>query len=239
MGGVSGTYLGKNRGKLAGWCQQNEFARWGFDNQQRRGKTVILSGAASVFRAGALRKVLEGRVSGNLPPGDGGVYNIDNITEDFELSLALMHTGSRIKNMHDTTIYTAVKPTWRTLGVQRLRWDRGINEGLFQYGFTRHTATVWRRRISYAIYVPVSLLCIGMLLFRLGNGSGYTVNPFWLTIAGIMAAQKAVTIVRNRGVFNALAAFLLVFELPYDTFLQVVFVRSLWDGMTRRAKRWR
>jgi poly-beta-1,6-N-acetyl-D-glucosamine synthase len=236
LGGVSGTYQGKTGGGLAGWCQRNEFARWGFDNTKQGGRTVILSGAASVFRVRALRKVIAARKSGELG-GQDGVYNVENITEDFELSLALRATGSKIRNMLNVTIMTAVKPTWGELWTQRLRWDRGINEGLFQFGVTPYTATVWFKRVMYALFIPVSLLIIFMIGYHLSTG-GMKLSPFWIALSGIMMVSKAWTI-RTRGWKNVALAFLLVPEFPYDTYLQLTFMRAVWDQFTGKTKRWR
>jgi cellulose synthase/poly-beta-1,6-N-acetylglucosamine synthase-like glycosyltransferase len=237
LGGVSGTYLGKPGGGFAGWCQRNEFARWGFDNRMEHGRTVILSGAASMFRVAALRRVQEARASGQLPGSN--IYSAASITEDFELSLALLHTGSTIKNMLNVQIMTSVKPSWRELYIQRLRWDRGINEGLFQYGITRHTRLVWFRRVMYAVFVPASFLCLGMIMYRLVAGNILATNLFWITITAVMMTQKAATVLRSRGWLNAAGAFVIFPELPYDTFLQLTFVRSLWDQITHHSKKWR
>jgi poly-beta-1,6-N-acetyl-D-glucosamine synthase len=237
LGGVSGVYSGRKGGGITGWYQQNEFSRWGFDSRMYKGRTVILSGAASIFTARALRKIAAARSDGVL--GGTGIYNERNITEDFELSLALLHTGSRIRNLLSVQIETAVKPTWRELGIQRLRWDRGINEGLFQYGFTRFTRKVWFQRVMYAVYVPISLLVFAVLGYRAYSGSLFMINPLWLSISAVMMTQRAVTIVRTRGVRNAFAAFLILPEMPYDTFLQWTFARALAEQITGRTAKWR
>ena len=237
LGGVSGVYSGRKGGGITGWYQQNEFSRWGFDSRMYKGRTVILSGAASIFTARALRKIAAARSDGVL--GGTGIYNERNITEDFELSLALLHTGSRIRNLLSVEIETAVKPTWRELGIQRLRWDRGINEGLFQYGFTRFTRKVWLQRVMYAVYVPISLLVFAVIGYRAYSGSLFAINPLWLSISAIMMTQRAVTIVRTRGVRNAFAAFLILPEMPYDTFLQWTFARALAEQVTGRTAKWR
>jgi poly-beta-1,6-N-acetyl-D-glucosamine synthase len=236
LGGVSGVYCGRKAPGLATWCQRNEFARWGFDARMYKGRTVILSGAASIFRASALRRIATARETGQL--GGTGIYNEGNITEDFELSLALLHTGSKIKNLLDVTIETAVKPTWRTLGVQRLRWDRGINEGLIQYGITRYTRKVWFQRGMYAIYTPISFLVFAILGLRLFAGTLFQINLLWAVISAIMMAQKGATIYRTRGLRNAIAASLIFPELIYDTFLQCTFVRALAEQVTHRSAKW-
>ena len=237
LGGASGTYRGRRGHGYVGWCQRNEYARWGFDNHKEHGHTVILSGAASVFRVAALKKIVAAREAGQL--GGQGVYDSNTLTEDFELSLALVTVGHTIVNMLNVGIETAVKPTWRTLFVQRRRWDRGINESLFDYGVTPATRIIWLKRVTYALFVPISFLVFFVIAWRITVGAGFTYNSFWILITFIMMFQRGYTVVRIRGWWNGLLAGLLIFELPYDTFLQCCFLRALWDQATSHSKIWR
>ena len=237
LGGVSGTYIGKQGGGLVGWCQRNEFARWGFDNGKEHGHTVILSGACSAFRVEGLEKVRRARERGEL--GGSDYYDVNTITEDFELSIALVTVGCTIVNLMNVLITTSVKPTWRELFTQRLRWDRGINETLFDYGITPVTRIVWFRRVMYAFFVPVSFMCLFLIGYRIATEHSLAMNGFWLTITLLMMSGKALTIVKLRGWYNAALAGLIVPELLYDTVLQVIFVRSICDQAAGTSKRWR
>lgn len=238
-GGVSGTYGGREGGGLPGWCQRNEFARWGFDSRQQSGKAICLSGAASVFRVSALSTVRVLREAGELP-GTGIYYSTSNFTEDFEMSQAILHAGYRIRNLPGVAITTAVKSTWRELHIQRLRWNRGITETLTEYGLTQHTRAMWARWIIYTLSVfmiPLSLLLFGHQML---NG-GWRLNDWlflWLSVTGVIMLHKSVTIASSRR-WSALAALFLVFELPYDTFLHLTFLRSLWQVARGSSKKWR
>jgi cellulose synthase/poly-beta-1,6-N-acetylglucosamine synthase-like glycosyltransferase len=241
LGGLSGVYAGKAGGNLVGWCQRNEFARWGFDSRQQFGKSICLSGAASIFTVGALRGVVKARIAGYIKGGPH-VYNTNNFTEDFELSQALLHSGRKIANLLNVRIETAIKPTWGELHTQRLRWNRGITETLFAFGLTRHTWPMWIRWLVYMFSVfsiPLSLFLIGE---RVASGAGFHLNPWmalWIGVTIVIAMHKAVTILGTRGLWSAIAAALIVIELPYDTFLHLTFVRSLWEGVTATSKLWR
>ena len=94
-------------------------------------------------------------------------------------------------------------------------------------------------RVLYAIFVPVSFLCLGVITWRIATGNFLSISPFWIGVSGIIMTQKAVTVFRSRGLWNSIAAFLVIPELPYDTFLQTVFIRSLWDQATNHTKSWR
>ena len=250
VGGLSAVYAGRPGKTWAAWCQRNEFARWGFDCRQQRGdgrlsKAICLSGACSVLRVRALRDVIAARQSCRIGGGDGPrpvIYREDNQTEDFELSVALMHCGWAIRNMLRAGIETAVKPTWTELHVQRLRWNGGITETLLQYGWTRHTRAMWIRWFIYAFSVmsiPLSLFLVGE---RLASGAGFHLNAWmflWIGVSATLSLHKTVTVCRTRGAWTAMAAFLLIAELPYDLFLHLTFVRSLWIYVTRAEKYWR
>jgi cellulose synthase/poly-beta-1,6-N-acetylglucosamine synthase-like glycosyltransferase len=238
-GGVSGTYGGREGGGLPGWCQRNEFARWGFDSRQQSGKAICLSGAASVFRASTLRIVRMLREAGELP-GAGIYYSTSNFTEDFEMSQAILHAGYRIRNLPAVVITTAVKPTWKELHVQRLRWNRGITETLGEYGITRHTRGMWVRWVIYTLSVFVIPLSMTLFVHQMLNG-GWHLNGWlflWLSVTAIIMIHKSVTITATRK-WSALFALVLIFELPYDTFLHFTFLRSLWQVIRGSGKTWR
>jgi cellulose synthase/poly-beta-1,6-N-acetylglucosamine synthase-like glycosyltransferase len=241
LGGLSGVYGGKHGSGFVGWCQRNEFARWGFDARQQNGKAICLSGAASAFTVGALRMVKTARIAGELS-GGSSFYADDNFTEDFELTQALLHCGYRIRNMMNVAITTDIKPTWATLHVQRLRWNRGITETLLAYGLTRHTRMMWAKWCIYlasVISIPLSFFLIS---YRLASGASWHMNAWlalWLAVTGIISLYKSVTVLRTRGAGSALAAAALVPEIAYDSFLHLTFLRSLAQVIRGSSKSWR
>jgi hypothetical protein len=91
----------------------------------------------------------------------------------------------------------------------------------------------------YAVYVPISLLVFAVIGYRAYSGSLLAIDPLWLSISAVMMTQRAVTIIRTRGPANALAAFLVLPEMPYDTFLQFTFTRALVEQVTGRTAKWR
>ena len=250
VGGLSAVYHGRPGKTWASWCQRNEFARWGFDCRQQRGdgelsKAICLSGACSILRVRALRDVIAARRAGRIGGGDGArpvIYREDNQTEDFELSVALMHCGWKIRNMLHAGIETAVKPTWTELHVQRLRWNGGITETLLQYGWSRYTRAMWIRWIIYAFSVMTIPLSLFLVSERLASGAGLHLNAWmflWIGVSATLSVHKTITVCRTRGAWTAMAAFLLIAELPYDLFLHLTFARSLWLYVTRADTFWR
>jgi cellulose synthase/poly-beta-1,6-N-acetylglucosamine synthase-like glycosyltransferase len=241
LGGVSGAYEAKPGGGWPGFCQRNEYARWGFDVRQQSGKAICLSGAASVYTVAALRKVVAARASGKLH-GPPAVYDTSNFTEDFELTQAIKHAGSTVRNLMGVSIATEPKPTWSALHTQRRRWNRGITETLLSYGWTRFTWAMWLRWILYTVNLAAVLMSLFLLSYRITSGEGFHLDAWmavWIGATAVLMLHKSITVAGSRGIWPALAALILIIEMPYDLFLHITFIRSLWDVAAGTSKKWR
>lgn len=90
LGGVSGTFRGGPGGGYVGMLQRNEYARYARDVRRLRGRALVLTGTAAIFRVAALRDVIAGRQDGRLPIGgevmpqssEPNVYDEKVLTED-------------------------------------------------------------------------------------------------------------------------------------------------------------
>jgi cellulose synthase/poly-beta-1,6-N-acetylglucosamine synthase-like glycosyltransferase len=237
LGGVGGTFRGGPGGGLLGVFQRNEYARYARDVRRQKGRALVLTGTASVFTAGVLREVRRARRDGRLPDGSGAgeVYDVHVLTEDNELSLALMHLGYGILAPASCTLETEVMTTWGDLGRQRLRWKRGALENIADYGFTRVTAAYWGRQLLSALGVLVTFLYLTSLAW--GAATGMHWHPFWLAVSLVFCLERMVT-VRRRGWRQVLLAAPLVIELGYDVFLQAVQARAFAQVLLRREGKW-
>ncbi len=190
LGGVGGTFRGGPGGGLVGTFQRNEYARYARDVRRLKGRALVLTGTASVFPMHVLREVQEARRSGRLPDRSqhGGVYDVHVLTEDNELSLALMHLGYGILAPAGCTLETEVMTTWSDLAAQRRRWKRGAIENVADYGLTRVTAPYWGRQVMSALGVLVTVLYLGSLVW--GLAIGLELHPFWIA-ASLLLLPRA------------------------------------------------
>ena len=237
LGGVGGTFRGGPGGGLLGTFQRNEYARYARDVRRLRGKALVLTGTASVFPVGVLRRVQEARRAGVLPDqsGTGDVYDIHVLTEDNELSLALMHLGYRILAPVGCTLETEVMTTWGDLARQRGRWKRGALENIVDYGWTSVTASYWGRQALSLLGVIATVLYLGSLLW--GLVFGITLHPFWLAASLVFVVERVVT-VRSRGWKQMCLAAPLVVEMVFDVFLQLVQAQAFVQAMLKSEKKW-
>jgi cellulose synthase/poly-beta-1,6-N-acetylglucosamine synthase-like glycosyltransferase len=238
LGAVGGTFRGDPGGGLVGHLQRNEYARYGRDVRRLKGKCLVVTGTAAMFRAATLRRISEARRAGLLPRGDGagGIYDTTVLTEDNELTFAIMHLGYTVLSPKECTLSTEVMPTWRALWQQRLRWKRGAIENCFQYGVTGITWRYWGRQLLTLTGVVVTALYLGSVLATLLTGGGLQVQPFWLAVTGVFVLERVVT-VNDRGWKHMLLA-ATMYELVYDLFLQLVHAKAYVDAALRRERRW-
>ncbi|MGV9300267.1 glycosyltransferase [Amycolatopsis sp. NPDC003676] len=236
-GGVGGVFRGGPGGGFVGHLQRNEYARYARDVHRLHGKCLVLTGTAAMFRVSTLREVAAARVAGRLPAGDGsgGIYDTTVLTEDNELTFALLHLGHRVISPSACTLETEVMTSWSALWTQRLRWKRGAVENCVQYGLTRVTWRYWGRQLLTIAGVLVSGIYLTALALALSLG-GLHLNPWWLGISAIFVAERVVT-VRYRGWCSMLLA-ASMYELVLDYFLQACHLKAYADALLRTRKNW-
>lgn len=237
LGGVGGTFRGAAGGGLLGTFQRNEYARYERDVRRLDGRALVLTGTASVFPVEVLRQVVDHRRRGLLPDQSGGgqVYDVHVLTEDNELSLALMHMGYEICAPAECTLETEVMETWTDLSNQRLRWKRGALENLLDYGWTPVTRRYWGRQLMSLLGITATALYLASLVY--GVYAGMHLHLFWLAVTGIFAIERVVT-VRSRGPRQMLLGATVVVEMVFDVFLQLVQARAFLHTALRTERKW-
>lgn len=235
--GVGGTFRGGPGGGFIGHLQRNEYARYQRDVNRLNGRCLVLTGTAAVFSVAALREISRARLDRRIPFGDGrgGVYDTTVLTEDNELTFALLHLHHKVIAPSGCTLVTEVMPTWRDLWKQRLRWKRGAVENCVQYGLTRVTWSYWGRQVFTAFGVLVSSAYLATVVYALVTGQ-LAVHPAWLALTGIFVLERVVT-VRYRGWRRMLIAATL-YELVFDYFLQACHAWAYACAITGRERRW-
>lgn len=235
---VGGVFLGKSGGGLVGMYQRNEYARYARDVSRKHGRTLVLTGTATVFTVDALQRVVDGRDSGVIP--DTGpishVYDTKALTEDNELTFALLHLGMHIIAPPDCRLLTEVMPTWADLRPQRFRWKRGAIENNRHYGLTRHTLKYHALQWWSGVGIIVTVAYVTTLAYLMAVGQLRLVT-FWLAITGVYILERVVT-VSARGRRQMALAGLLFVEMPYDMTLQVVQAKAFFAALFRTKKNW-
>ena len=233
---VGGVFYGEGGSGLVGQLQRNEYTRYQREISRRKGKVLVLTGTASLFRAYALKAVADSR--GTLLPGDAGqVYDTLALTEDNEMTLSLKTLGAKMVSPMQCRVVTEVMPTWRALWRQRMRWQRGALENIGAYGLTRATLRYWLQQTAIGYGTIALNAYLLLMLITLLAADSFEIVWFWVFIGLIFVVERVVT-VWAAGWRGRAIALPLVIEIGYDVVLQAVYVKSLFDIATGRAAGW-
>lgn len=233
---VGGLFYGEEGGGLLGQFQRNEYVRYSRDLRRRRGRLFVLTGTASLFRPRALRAIAAER-GRSLPGTPGDVYDTAVLTEDNELTLALKSLGALMISPAECTVVTEVMPTWSALWAQRLRWQRGALENLAAYGMRPATFRYWVQQLGIGYGVIALASYLALIAIMAVSLDAWVWFPFWLGVGGLFSLERLVS-VWSGGPRARLLAVLLLPELCYAMYLDVVFLKGVWDITRRRQARW-
>jgi cellulose synthase/poly-beta-1,6-N-acetylglucosamine synthase-like glycosyltransferase len=232
---VSGRYACTNASGLIGMLQRNEFARECRMIDRRGDRTHILVGTSTLLPVAMLREVIAGRQAGTLPAGY--VY-VASRTEDFELTLAAKTLGWRTVSPHGCDAITDVMGTWQDLWHQRIRWMQGGVEDLHRYGWTRVTSAFHIRR-AWILFGLAAMLLFWFTLAATYVVTGtVAISGPWALLTLVFIADR-VTGVRAQGRASMCFAALLVPEIAYNMFAQVVYITALVKACRGETLTWR
>lgn len=236
-GGVGGVFRGQEGGGFVGHLQRNEYARYARDVRRLKGKCLVITGTAAVFPVHILRKIVAARLEETLPTGNGrgGVYDTSVLTEDNELSFAIMHLGYKIHSPKGCTLTTEVMPTWRALWQQRRRWKSGAVQNCMQYGLTRITWRYWGRQLLTMAGIVVSFLYLATIAVTPFMGQ-FDLQLIWVGVMGVFMLERSVT-VKDRG-WKQMLLSLTMYELVLEFFLQTCHAAAYIRVLSKRTKVW-
>jgi cellulose synthase/poly-beta-1,6-N-acetylglucosamine synthase-like glycosyltransferase len=233
---IGGLFYGEAGHGLLGQLQRNEYVRYSREIKRRRGRVFVLTGTSSMFRARALRTVAESR--GSILPGvHGDVYDTAALTEDNELTLAIKSLGGLMASPDGCRVVTELMPTWRNLWTQRLRWQRGALENLGAYGPTPTMLRYWAQQLGIGYSVIALSSFWTLIVLTLLASDQWIWFPFWLGVGSIFVVDRVIS-AWTGGWRARLLAVLLVPELLYDMYLDVVYVKGIFDITFARTATW-
>lgn len=150
------------------WYLQN--VEYGFGDTsfiENQGSIFVCRGMYSMYRKAALRNVIKKRNT---------VYDVNSLTEDYDLTLILKGLGYKISNSHKIKAFTEVPNTFKEFFIQRKRWIKGGAEDLIRHGYKRHTYSDINKMILYF------LLMLVQVVFAIEAIRVQDVNLIWLTV---------------------------------------------------------
>ena len=134
-------------------------------------------------------------------------------------------------------VVTELMPTWRNLWTQRLRWQRGALENLGAYGPAPTVLRSWAQQIGIG-YSVIALSSFWLLIIVTALATdGWVWFPFWLGVGSLFVVDRVVS-AWSGGWKARLLAVLLIPELLYDMYLDVVYLKGIFDITFARNATW-
>jgi cellulose synthase/poly-beta-1,6-N-acetylglucosamine synthase-like glycosyltransferase len=234
---VGGLFYGDEGEGMLGQFQRNEYIRYARQMRRRRGRVLVLTGTASLFRPVALRTIAESR-NRSIPGTAGDVYDTAALTEDNELTIAIKSLGGLMVSPQECTVVTELMPSWRTLWNQRLRWQRGALENIGAYGVTAPTMRYWAQQLGIGYGVIALSAYLALIAFTMVSLDTFIWFPFWLGL-GLLFTVERVLSAWEGGWKARLLAVTLFPELIFDMFLNLVYVKGIIDISIGRQASWK
>ncbi len=218
-GVCSATFFARPPQGILELCQANEYARYARSLARRGYRPYVASGTASAFRAKALKQVKSER-GAKLPYHGGGVYDTHSLTEDNEITLALLCLGWELTSVRtaDASSTTDVMPTAKMLYRQRLRWYLGAIVNLFSYGTKlprKYRYVYWGQQIGLFASLLGTILYLTYLIWSVLIGASLTLDSPWSAVLGITLVERTVSVWRFSNWKGRLLALTILPEMVY------------------------
>ncbi len=232
-GAVAGNVKVGNRGSFITNLQALEYIvgintfRRAFDHV---GLVSVVPGCLGAFKADALREVKG--------------YSADTLTEDFDLTIAILKTGRNV-HMSEGVVYTYAPTEWRGLYRQRLRWYRGHVQTLRKHADVFSDS---RYGLLHRLIFPYAFLSM-TLLPLMGVVVSIVIPLAIITGQGLMMLQIAVFFLALILLLSLLAIEIdseekkLVMYSPlsiigYKQFQDIVLLKSIFDVFSGKELGW-
>lgn len=238
VGGVSSIFVGRESNSLLGWMQQMEYFRYKREIRRHGNRAFVLSGTASLIRWSALQQIKQERLRGEQLPYGGSYYDTASLTEDNELTLALLSLGWLCPAPGSTST-TDVMETLASLMRQRRRWYLGALQNIWGYGRKLPWAQrwlYWRQQIGLAfsvVFVSIVLLTNGYLILTGSISLGW----FFVIATGVLVCERTMTVWKMGARYRTVALLCLP-ELAYTLLLLAFYLLAVNDLVRGKSGTW-
>lgn len=229
VGGVGGTFAGRECRTALGYLQRMEYHRYGQVAKRMAYRAFVLTGTGTLFSYGALLDVRRKRREGTLLPEGWSFYDTHSLTEDNELTFALQTCGYEVRSPAGMWATTDVMESVRKLIGQRERWYLGAMRNITQYGrrMPFHMRWVyWRQQAGLLSSLVVAALYLVALVVSLVLFGGVDFRWYW-ALPSLALLGERVWSVWRMGWRARLYAALFVPEQLYTLLLTFTYARAV------------
>jgi cellulose synthase/poly-beta-1,6-N-acetylglucosamine synthase-like glycosyltransferase len=228
VGGVGGTFTGRDCSSMLGFLQRMEYHRYAHVPRRMGGRAFVLTGTGTLFSWQAIKDVRRQRKRGVLLPRGESYYDTHSLTEDNEMTFALQTCGYSTLSPEGMGATTDVMESVRKLVGQRERWYLGALRNITQYGrkMPFHMRwTYWRQQMGLLLSSLVAGAYLIALTVTLAMGGSVDFKWYW-TMPTVLLLVERVWSVWGMGWRARLYAGMFLPEQAYTLLLTYIYSRA-------------
>ncbi len=240
VGGVSSIFVGRESKTIIGTLQAMEYARYGLIAFHRP-EVFVLSGTASLIRWEAIKKIKAARIVGKTLPKGEGYYDVDSLTEDNELTLAMLVVGYSVPHCGIFSV-TDVMEDFKSLRAQRKRWCLGALQNIGSYGLQMPLWMIsiyWFQQIGLYIAMAMVPVVLGIfvlsIIFSMMGMIKSSVPMYTIFLFGVYVLTQVMTVWQT-GWRGRIVAALYIPEFVYSLMLIYFYAVALLEYLKTRGR---
>lgn len=240
LAGAAGSiFTGRKTKSFLGKLQTMEYWRYKRQLHRNGDKAFVLSGTASIFRVKALRQIKQARLDRKILKGKS-YYDTTGLTEDNEITLALLKLGFECPIANDAISETDVMESLGALFKQRERWYRGALVNLKSYGRTLPWYmrwTYWKQQLG--LFASLLFMTTWIVLLAISPlFGGLEITWQWAVPLCVLSLERVVTIWNKKSKIDRVIAALVLPEMVYSIFLLLIYGVSLINFIFHKKSQW-
>ncbi len=223
--------------KLVYHWQYVEYAEFDRSRVSQDRGIKVAHGMCTVYKVEAIKAVMERRiVTGKL---DCTLYDIHNITEDYELTVTLKELGYHTAAGFGMHAWTDVPLKLRELWKQRVRWLRGGLDTLWEHGWNKSTRKDILNAGLFWIMLSFQVILLYYALSDMVRGV-YLPNRMFLMVMGIMYIDCVYTLryVQNPSIWDYLVRMTFIPQLFYAWFTIAQLIYAYYLFLFKPNQEW-
>jgi poly-beta-1,6-N-acetyl-D-glucosamine synthase len=223
--------------KLIYHWQYVEYAEFDRSRITQGMRIKVAHGMCTVYKVEAIKAVMERRkATGKL---DCIVYNVHNITEDYELTITLKELGYHTAAGFGMYAWTSVPLKLKDLWKQRVRWLRGGVDTLWEHGWNKSTRMDILNSVFFWIMLALQVILLDYTIDSLLEGTYHVSYLFILTMA-IMYVDCVYTLqyVQNPKKWDYLVRITFIPQLLYAWFTIAQLIYAYYLFLFKPNQEW-
>lgn len=214
----------KNSKNLIWHIQNIEYGRFDTDRIETEGFCMVAHGMFSMYRKEVLEKVKLKRKY---------IYDIHNITEDYELTLFIKQLGYKIGNNLNIKAYTEVPLKFKEYWIQRERWSTGGLKAIASYKMNKHT---YRDKIKNYLFVTV---LAAQIYIGINNGLVLGIGFYAVMLLSLINSIMRYKYVTHKSKFSLLLTISLIPDIFISWVNMLVMIKSYINNIMNKEMKWR